>query len=114
PFLLSNRYAECAYGGAQVGTPVPVEEFGVGNVMLGHAANERIKLVLMPFAFAGPSNAHCACALAATRLTRQTAARETVSFLILSSLRISLFGLHGSGVRAPPGLASCCQVSPAR
>jgi hypothetical protein len=58
PFLLSNKNVECAYGGAQVGTPPPVDEFGAGNVMLGHAANERIMLVFMPFAFAGPSKAH--------------------------------------------------------
>jgi hypothetical protein len=55
------------------------------NVTLGQAANERIKLVLMPFALLGPSIAHCACALAAAKLTRATAASETVSFLILSS-----------------------------
>jgi hypothetical protein len=60
PALLSNKKVECAYGGAQVGTPPPVDEFGDGKVMLGHPANERIRLVFRPFALAGPSIAHCA------------------------------------------------------
>src|SRR5262245_20873049 len=57
-FLSKEPPSPYSNGGAHVGTPVPVCEFGAGNVMLGHGAKARTRLVLIDLALLGPSKAH--------------------------------------------------------